>query len=82
MIELVGRRTFRIANWLLASSPTLNTRALILVPICAAAFLLFHFLFSPHKLLFYNYFYVRMYDLNKYQTTYNTCETNERIKIK
>jgi hypothetical protein len=75
-LDIVGRlQGLPDANWLIASSPTLNTRALTLVPICAV--FLFPFLF-----LFFQIFlqlFLSAYSLDRHQTAYNTCGRNERM---
>jgi hypothetical protein len=53
------------ANWLLASSPALNTRVLTLVPICAVA--------SLKKFTSFLQIFLCVYNLDKHQTVYNTC---------
>jgi hypothetical protein len=60
------------ANWLLASSLALNTRALTLVPISAAALLK-----NIYKLFLQ--IFLCAYNLDKHQTVYNICGRNERI---
>jgi hypothetical protein len=53
-------RVGRSQDWLLASSPVLNTRVLTLVPICAVSSFLPLFLFSPFKNI-YNLFLQKFY---------------------
>jgi hypothetical protein len=81
-LERVGRsQILRDANWLLASSPALNTRALTLVPICARFFFCFVFLF-PHNLFFLQIFFIiflwfilyYFYDLDKQQQCITPAE--------
>jgi hypothetical protein len=65
------------ANWLLASSPALNTRALTLVPICT--FFLFFPSFHWKHLQVVITKTLSAYNLDKHQTVYNTCGRNECI---
>jgi hypothetical protein len=75
-LDRVGQsQDFLDANWLLASSPALNTRALALVPICAFFFPFpptFSFLWKHLQVFFTN-------NLDKHQTVFNTCGRNECI---
>jgi hypothetical protein len=80
LIELAtGHRTFRMQNWLLASSPALNQRAL---PLSLSMLLCFS-LFSLHFSFFFNKFFLQLllyaYNLDKHQTVYNTCGKNKRL---
>jgi hypothetical protein len=69
-LDRVGRsQYFPDANWLLASSLELNTRALTLVPICAVP--IFYKLFLQIFLCVYN--------LDKHQTVNNICKRNKRV---
>jgi hypothetical protein len=64
------------ANWLLASSPALNPRALTLVPMCAVVFF---FCFLSFLTSCFLQILLCAYDLDKHQTVYNTCGRNERV---
>jgi hypothetical protein len=56
-LDRVGRSHYLLdANWLLASSPALNTRALTLVPICVFFFLFFESIYK----LFFTKFYLHL----------------------
>jgi hypothetical protein len=74
-------------NWLLASSPALNSRTPTLVPtLCYCIFLLFFFfiflfffLFFHNKLLQLLQLFVCAYDLDKHQTVENTYGRNKGI---
>jgi hypothetical protein len=77
-LDHVGRsQDLSDANWLLASSPALNTRALTLVPICAVFF--FSFLWKHLQVAFTKI--VSVYNLDKHQTVYNTRGRNESIYV-
>jgi hypothetical protein len=75
-LDRVGRsQDLQDANWLLVSSPALNTRALTLVPICAIA------LFKRKKNIYKLFLQIFLcaYNLDKHQAVYNTCGRNERL---
>jgi hypothetical protein len=66
-------------NWLLASSPALNMRALTLVPVCAFFFFSFSFIFLWNHLQVVFTKILSVYKLDKNQTMYNTCGRNKCI---